>query len=122
MEPGLLSPFLSLVSLLHGGCSELSETILAPLFGADSVVDEKKAVRIVSLFDFDEPGGVVTPVGVLKIGIEVVGLGDVRATITGDSSEFVHAAVHCVGGLAPFRDVGFVIGNPGIRRALAVGN
>src|SRR5271156_790566 len=85
-------------------------------------MDEKEAVGVVFLFDLGEAGVVGAPVGMLKVGLEEVTFGDVGSAVGGDVAKFVHAAVHGVRGFAALRDVGLVIGNSGIRRALAIGN
>ncbi len=49
-------------------------------------MDKEEAVRVVSIFDPREAREVVAPVGVPKIGFEVVGFGDVGATVASESS------------------------------------
>src|SRR5271156_5638356 len=85
-------------------------------------MDEKEAVGVVFLFDLGEAGVVGAPVGMLKVGLEEVAFGDVGCAVGGDLAKFVHAAVHGVRGFAALRNVGLVIGNSGIRRALAIGD
>jgi len=85
-------------------------------------VREEETVRIIFSFDLSKPGVVVAPVGTLTVGFEEVALRDVGSTVGGDGAELVHATMHGVRGFAALRNVGLVIGNSGIRRALAVGD
>ena len=85
-------------------------------------MDDEESVGVVFFFDLGEAGVVGAPVGMLKIGFEEVAFGDVGSAVGGDGAEFVHAPVDSACGFAALGDVGLVIGNSWIRRALAVGD
>jgi hypothetical protein len=52
--------------------SEFGEAVRCPLLRADSVVDEKKAVGIVFLFDFGEASVIGAPVSMFEGGFKEV--------------------------------------------------
>ena len=86
------------------------------------MVDEEEAVGIVFLFDLGEAGVVCAPVGMLKVGLEEVAFRDVGSAVWRRR----RGVRSCSGVRCPrpaaLGNVGLVIGNSGIRGALAVGD
>src|SRR5580704_5323936 len=57
-----------------------------------------------------------------KVRLEEIAFRDVGSAAGSNGAEFVHTSMHGVGGFAALGNVGFVIGNSGICRPLAVRN
>src|ERR1700741_4839648 len=102
--------------------SQLREAVRAPLFRADSIVDEEQPVGIVLSLDFSEARVVISPVHLLPSFLEVIALAHVCSRLSRDSSKLIHALIDPRRSLAAFINRRFVAGNSRISGSLAVGH
>src|SRR5713101_3623204 len=65
----------------QGPVSQLREAVRAPLFRANSIMDEEQAVRIVFSFDFSEARVAAPPVRMLPSVLEKIALTDIRSRV-----------------------------------------
>src|SRR5215510_11341894 len=101
--------------------SQLGEAVRAPLFRANSVVDEEQPARIVFSFDCGESSVVAPPVRVLKSLLEVIAFADIRSGIRHECTKVAHASIDALPSFAARRNRWLVPSNSRICGPLAVG-
>src|SRR5271155_3602312 len=93
---------------------QTGESIRAPAFAADAVVDEEETLGIVFVLDRAQPRVIFTPEGVLPVRLEEVGFPDIGADAGQELAYFVHGLVHGIELTPRRRRVGLMSGNAGI--------
>src|SRR5260370_32724287 len=79
---------------LLGSNSRLRKAVGAPIFRADTIVDEEQPVGIVLSLDFSQARIVVSPVRLLKSALEVTALPYIRAPVPHDGAQLFHALMN----------------------------
>jgi CheY-like chemotaxis protein len=69
-------------------------SVRAPVFAADTMVDEKETARVVATLDFQEPRVIRAPEGLLPVRLEVIALVDVGAGIRSCGTQRRHGSLH----------------------------
>src|SRR5258708_13968707 len=107
---------------LLGSNSRLRKAVGAPLFRADTIVDEEQPVGIVLSFDFSQARIVAAPVRLLKSALQVIALTYIRSPVRHDGAELFHALMNLRGCFSPLHNRGLMPGNARISGSLAVGH
>src|SRR5208282_2110699 len=91
----------------------------APLFRANSIMNEEQPVRIVFSLDFSEARVVAAPVRLLPVFLEVIALAHIRSGFPCDGSKLIHALVNALRGFLACLDRWLMPGNSRICGSLA---
>jgi hypothetical protein len=76
--------------------SKLREAVCAPLFRANSIMDEEQPVRIVFSFNFSEARVVAPPVRVLPSAFEVIALAHIRSGLRHERTKLTQASINAL--------------------------
>src|SRR6185369_10627847 len=73
--------------------SELREAVRAPLFRANSMVDEEQPVRIVFSLDCSEARVIAPPIRLLPCLLEVIAFAHIRSHLRHECTKLTHASI-----------------------------
>src|SRR5271163_1238912 len=100
------------------GPDDPRETVGAPFFAADAVVDDEKAAGIVFLFDGEQLRVVFAPICSLPFGFEKAAFRDIGAGVRRHLAQFRGGRADRVRLLSPGVEIGFVARKTGEGRRL----
>src|SRR5580704_18659655 len=72
------------------------ESICAPVFAADAMVEEEEPIGIVFSLDREKPGVVFAPESLLPMRLEVICFPHIRANAGQELADLVHRRSHCL--------------------------
>jgi hypothetical protein len=92
----VIPPLCLCASLRRQRCvsRQARKPVRAPVFTADTMVDEEQTVRVVTPLDFQEPRVIRAPERPLPVLLEVIALVDVGAGVGSGGTQRRHSSLH----------------------------